>query len=60
MIGDDTIGLMSGHADLADALFLVAAFLFVIEAVLIGFKKPSSSILMLAGLACVAVGWFVL
>jgi hypothetical protein len=60
MIGDDEIGLMSGHNDLADFLFLAAAILFVIGAVLLAAKRPVTQVVLYAGLACVAVGWFVL
>jgi hypothetical protein len=54
--------ISSGHADLADALFLVAFILFVIVFVLkmCGVPIPPRVDLIAAGLACLALAWFVL
>jgi hypothetical protein len=54
--------ISSGHADLADVLFLVAFILFVIVFVLklLGTPIPPRVDLIAAGLACVALAWFVL
>ena len=54
--------ISSGHADLADVLFLVAFILFVIVFVLklVGVPIPPKVDLIAAGLACLALAWFVL
>jgi hypothetical protein len=59
MIAD---ALMSGHVTLADWLFLLAAVVFVIAAVLAWTKRPdpTTGALVPIGLALVAVGWLVL
>jgi hypothetical protein len=66
MIAD--VGIASGHVLLADWLFLIAAVLFVIEAVAIvlaGRTPPTGpaigrGILVAVGLALIALGWLVL
>lgn len=54
--------ISSGHADLADVLFLVAFILFVIVFALklAGVPIPPKVDLIAAGLACLALAWFVL
>jgi len=54
--------ISEGHADLADVLFLVAFILFAIVFVLrlLGVPIPARVDLIAAGLACVALAWFVL
>jgi hypothetical protein len=60
MIAD--IGIASGHVLLSDWMFLIAAILFVIEAVAIVVNRPAigRGVLVAAGLALVALGWLVL
>lgn len=53
-------GLISGHATLADLLFLAAFILFVIGAVFAVMVKTPIQVLAFAGLACVALGYLVL
>jgi hypothetical protein len=54
--------MIDNHPDLADFLFLLAAVLFVVEAVAIVAARPAISrgILLALGLASVAVALFVL
>lgn len=54
--------ISQGHADLADVLFLIAAILFAIVFVLklLGTAIPPKVDFIAAGLACLAVAWFVL
>ena len=54
--------ISQGHADLADVLFLVAFILFVIVFALkfFGVPIPARVDLIAAGLACLALAWFVL
>lgn len=54
--------ISEGHADLADVLFLVAFILFAIVFVLhlLGVPIPPKVDLIAAGLACLALAWFVL
>jgi len=54
--------ISEGHADLADVLFLVAFILFVIVFLLklFGVPIPAKVDLIAAGLACLALAWFVL
>jgi hypothetical protein len=54
--------ISSGHADLADVLFLVAFILFAAVFVLklLGVPIPPKVDLIAAGLACLALAWFVL
>jgi hypothetical protein len=54
--------ISEGHADLADALFLVAFIIFVVLFLLQLFLVaiPARLNLIAAGLACVALAWFVL
>ena len=56
------IGIASGHVLLADWLFLLAAVLFVVEAVAIAVARPAigRGILVAAGLAAIALAWLVL
>jgi len=56
------IGIASGHVLLADWLFLLAAILFVIEAVAVVAARPAigRGVLIAVGLALIAVGWLVL
>ena len=55
------VGLIDGHHTLADWLWLIAAILFTIAALLAatGRPDPSRGALVPAGLALVAVGWLV-
>ena len=59
MIADS---IASGHVLLADWLFLLAAVLFVVEAVAIVAARPAigRGVLIACGLAAVAIGWLVL
>ena len=59
MLADD---LTHGHVLLADWLFLIAAILFVIVAVLLFAKPPDRTrgVLLPIGLALLALGWMVL
>jgi hypothetical protein len=54
--------ISEGHFDLADLFFLVAAILFIIVFVakLASATIPPKLDLIAAGLALVALGWFVL
>jgi hypothetical protein len=54
--------IATGHTDLADVLFLLAAILFVIEGLAIAVSNAAigRGILVAFGLAAVAVGWLVL
>lgn len=54
--------VVEGKADLADVLFLVAFILFVIGAFLAAAVQPVAlwTVLLFAGLAAAAAGWFVL
>jgi hypothetical protein len=54
--------IADGHIDLADFLFLLAFIVFVIAVVLdvMVNPRPLRSILVSAGLALVALAWFVL
>ena len=52
--------ISSGHADLADALFLIAFVLFVIVTVFAVVRNAWESALLAAGFACVALAWLVL
>lgn len=53
-------GLIYGHTTLADWLWLVAAIVFAVEAVLIAVERKAPAVLVPIGLALVAVGWLVL
>jgi hypothetical protein len=54
--------LSTGHVDLADWLFLIAAILFVLAGVLAAIQKPDPThgALVPFGLALIAVAWLVL
>lgn len=52
--------IASGHADAADLLFLVAAIVFGLAAVLNVVRGAAESALVPAGLCLVAVAWLVL
>lgn len=52
--------ISSGHADLADILFLVAFILFVIVTVLRVMAHTVDSALIAAGFAALALAWLVL
>lgn len=54
--------ISSGHPDLADAFFLIAFILFVIVFALklFGVPIPAKVDLIAAGLAFLALAWFVL
>lgn len=53
--------ITSGHQSLADVLFLIAAVLFVLEAITAFVPTVPAKVRLLAlGLACVAVAWLVL
>ena len=54
--------IISGEVDFADIMFLIAAIVFVIAAVLAWTKRPdpTSGALVPIGLALLAVGWLVL
>jgi hypothetical protein len=57
------VGLSSGHAALADFVFLVAAIVFLLAALVRGTGHAEPRIdgaLISLGLALVALGWFVL
>jgi hypothetical protein len=56
------IGIFSGHALLADWLFLIAALLFVLAGLIAATQNPDKSrgSLIPAGLALVALAWLVL
>jgi hypothetical protein len=55
--------IASGHADFADVMFLIAFILFAIEFVIRLVRPanwPFDMLLVVAGLACLALGWLVL
>ena len=54
--------IASGHVDLADWLYLIAAVVFVVDAVLklVGRPDPTRGALIPVGLALLAVAWLVL
>lgn len=54
--------ISEGHADLADVLFLVAFIIFTVWFVLTAFSVaiPAKLNVLAAGLACLALAWFVL
>lgn len=54
------VGMASGHAGLADALFLVAFIIAVIAVVIRLMARSIDGVLIAAVLACLALGWFVL
>lgn len=55
-------GIFSGSLNLADILFLVGAIVFIIAFIIRLMIKPIplDSVLIAAGLSCVALGWLVL
>jgi hypothetical protein len=53
-------GFVQGHFDLADLMFLIAAILFGIGAVIAYSVKTFYATLIAAGLCLTAIGWFVL
>ena len=55
-----TVGITSGHNTLADVLFLAAFIVFVIAAVVRAMAHAVDDVLVAAGLALVALAWFVL
>lgn len=61
MVGVDD-GIWSGHLDAADVLFLIAAILFVIEAVIVTMAQRPRYVgaLSQVALACVAFGLLLL
>lgn len=52
--------IASGHTAGADVLFLVAAVLFAVSAVLAWSSRALWPVLTAAGLACLAVAWLIL
>ncbi|HKV67676.1 MAG TPA: hypothetical protein VJN72_06270 [Gaiellales bacterium] len=54
--------LISGHVLLADWLFLIAAAIFAITAILVLVERqdPTHGFALLAGLCLATVGWLVL
>ena len=54
--------ILSGHVDLADWLWLIAAVLFAVAGVLAAIQKPDPThgALVPFGLSLVALGWLVL
>ena len=56
----NVFALIEGKADLADILFLVAFIVFVIGAVIAAMGRNIEGLVLLAGLACVALAWLVL
>lgn len=54
--------ISEGHADLADVLFLVSFIIFTVWFVLqaFGVAIPPKLNVLAAGLACMALAWFVL
>ena len=52
--------IASGHADLADLLFLIAAVLFGVAAVIAIARSAAESALAPAGLCLAAVSWLLL
>jgi len=55
-------GIWQGNLDFADILFLVAAVVFAIAFVLRVLVRPIplDSVMIAAGLTCLAIGWLVL
>lgn len=54
--------IIHGHVDLADVLFMVAFILFAVVFVLklLAVALPAKLDLLVAGLACLALAWWVL
>lgn len=54
--------MASGHVDLSDFLFLLAAILFLVLTLIVAFGRgdPTKGTLLPIGLALLAVGFFVL
>lgn len=52
--------IVSGKVDLADALFLIAAILFLIATVYAAMRRAVEQTIGCAGLVCIAVAWLVL
>ena len=52
--------IASGHADAADLLFLIAAVLFGVAAIIAIARSAAESALVPAGLCLVAVSWLLL
>jgi hypothetical membrane protein len=57
-----TLALIGAYPELADWLWLIAAILFTIAAVLLLARRPdpAGGALVPIGLACAVVGWLVL